>query len=67
LKTKAGCSLISRPKKLVVRDILRELPHSLGDLYASEGRPSMPPEQLLSALLLQAFYGIRAERQLMDD
>ena len=33
---------------------------------ASEGRPSIPPEQLLSALLLQVFYGIRSERQLME-
>ena len=32
----------------------------------SEGRPSIPPEQLLSALLLQVFYGIRSERQLME-
>ena len=39
---------------------------SLGRLYASEGRPSIPPEQLLSALLLQVFYGIRSERQLME-
>jgi transposase len=38
----------------------------LGKLYASEGRPSIPPEQLLSALLLQVFYGIRSERQLME-
>src|ERR1700732_363224 len=30
------------------------------------GRPSIPPEQLLSALLLQVFYGIRSERQLME-
>src|SRR5256886_7466908 len=34
--------------------------------YASEGRPSIPPEQLLSALLLQVFYGLRSERQLME-
>jgi Transposase domain (DUF772) len=40
--------------------------HSLGKLYSSEGRPSMPPEQLLSALLLQVFYSIRSERQLME-
>ena len=39
---------------------------SFGKLYASEGRPSIPPEQLLSALLLQVFYGIRSERQLME-
>jgi transposase len=30
-------------------------------LYASEGRPSVPPVQLLLASLLQAFYGIRSE------
>jgi transposase len=39
---------------------------SLGRLYASEGRPSIPPEQLLSASLLQVFYGIRSESQLME-
>src|SRR6266542_2992963 len=30
------------------------------------GRPSIPPERLLRAMLLQAFYGIRSERQLME-
>jgi transposase len=35
-------------------------------LYAENGRPSIPPEQLLRALLLQAFYTIRSERQLME-
>jgi hypothetical protein len=50
----------------LVRDVLGELSRSLGKLYASEGRPSIPPEQLLSALLLQAFYSIRSERQLME-
>lgn len=50
----------------LVRDVLSELSGSLERLYASEGRPSIPPEQLLSALLLQVFYGIRSERQLME-
>ena len=50
----------------LVRDVLGELTRSLGMLYASEGLPSIPPEQLLSALLLQVFYGIRSERQLME-
>ncbi len=50
----------------LVRAVLSELTGSLGRLYASEGRPSIPPEQLLSALLLQVFYGIRSERQLME-
>jgi transposase len=35
-------------------------------LYASEGRPSVPPEQLLLASLLQAFYGIRSEPLLLE-
>ncbi len=35
-------------------------------LYATEGRPSVPPEQLLLASLLQAFYGIRSERLLLE-
>jgi len=50
----------------LVRDVLGELNRSLGRLYANEGRPSIPPEQLLSALLLQAFYGIRSERHLIE-
>jgi transposase len=49
-----------------VRDVLKQLSRSLGELYASEGRPSIPPQQLLSALLLQVFYGIRSERQLVE-
>jgi transposase len=35
-------------------------------LYAAEGPPSVPPEQLLIASLLQAFYGIRSERLLLE-
>ena len=52
--------------RALVRDVLSELNRSLSRLYASEGRPSIPPEQLLGALLLQVFYGIRSERQLME-
>ena len=55
-----------RKIRQLVREVLGELNRSLGRLYASEGRPSIPPEQLLSALLLQVFYGIRSERQLME-
>ena len=35
-------------------------------LYAPIGRPSIPPEKLLRALLLQAFYSVRSERQLIE-
>src|SRR5260370_25189336 len=55
-----------RKVRELVGDVLSDLNRSLGRLYASEGRPSIPPEQLLSALLLQVFYGIRSERQLME-
>jgi transposase len=50
----------------LVRAVLKELGPSFGKLYSHEGRPSIPPEQLLSALLLQVFYTIRSERQLME-
>jgi transposase len=48
----------------LVRDVLSGLSRSFARLYAKEGRPSVPPEQLLSALLIQGLYGIRSERQL---
>ncbi len=35
-------------------------------LYSNLGRPSIPPERLLRALLLQAFHGIRSERQIIE-
>ena len=54
-----------RQVRELVRAVLKELSPSFGKLY-SAGRPSIPPEQLLSALLLQVFYGIRSERQLME-
>jgi transposase len=45
---------------------LARLSPQLGTLYVNFGRPSIPPEQLLRALLLQALYTIRSERQLME-
>src|SRR3982074_439141 len=55
-----------RQVRELVRAVLKDLSPSFGKLYSSAGRPSIPPEQLLSALLLQVFYGIRSERQLME-
>jgi transposase len=55
-----------RKVRELVREVLKELSHTLGKLYSHEGRPSIPPEQLLTALLLQVFYSIRSERQLME-
>jgi transposase len=46
---------------------LADLSKEFGGLYPPRlGRPSIPPERLLRAMLLQAFYGIRSERQLME-
>jgi transposase len=45
---------------------LERLSPKLGSLYVNFGRPSIPPEQLLRALLLQALYTIRSERQLIE-
>ena len=45
---------------------LDRLNPTFGTLYSSEGRPSIPPEQLILALLLQAIYGLRSERLLLE-
>jgi transposase len=45
---------------------LERLSPKFGTLYINFGRPSVPPEKLLRALLLQALYTIRSERQLME-
>jgi transposase len=50
----------------LVDAVLRELSPAFDKLYARDGRPSIPPERLLRALLLQAFYTVRSERQLME-
>jgi len=55
-----------RAIRALVRDVLHEMSRSFVWLYSKEGRPSVPPEQLLSALLIQVLYGVRSERQLME-
>ena len=55
-----------RPIRALVDEVLRELSPRFARLYAKAGRPSIPPEQLLRALLLQTLYSIRSERQLME-
>jgi transposase len=55
-----------RKIRQIVNDALATLDGEFSRLYASEGRPSIAPEKLLRASLLQAFYSIRSERQLME-
>lgn len=55
-----------RAIQTLVEPVLRELSARFAALYAESGRPSIPPEQLLRALLLQVLYTVRSERQLME-
>lgn len=55
-----------RPIRAMVDQALKDLSPRFALLYSHTGRPSIPPEQLLRALLLQAFYSVRSERQLME-
>lgn len=48
-------------------DVFTELSPRFARLYSDMGRPSIPPEQLLRALLLQSLYTIRSERLLMEE
>lgn len=50
----------------VVNAALEGLPADFAELYSHTGRPSIAPETLLRAMLLQAFYSIRSEQQLME-
>ena len=50
----------------IVNDVLLALDAEFEKIYAATGRPSIAPERLLRALLLQAFYTIRSETQLME-
>jgi transposase len=56
-----------RAIRAVVDAALVVLSDRLDSLYSSQGRPSIPPEKLLRALLLQAFFGIRSERSLCSN
>ena len=55
-----------RPIRILVNEALEALSWELDGMYSDIGRPSIPPEKLLRALLLQMFYTIRSERQLME-
>ncbi|MER9625926.1 MULTISPECIES: IS5 family transposase [unclassified Mesorhizobium] len=52
--------------RAIVNEALAALEREFAALYSPIGRPSIPPEKLLRAMLLQAFYSIRSERLLME-
>jgi transposase len=55
-----------RAIRTMVDAVLVELSPSFEKLYSHTGRPSIPPERLLRALLVQVLYSIRSERMLME-
>ena len=55
-----------RLMRAMVDEALKVLSRRFSGLYAATGRPSIPPERLLRALLLQVLYSIRSERMLME-
>ena len=56
-----------RPIRTMVDEILKQLSPQFHKMYAKVGRPSIPPEQLLRAQLLQMLYSVRSERLLMEE
>jgi transposase len=52
--------------RAITDGVLKDLSREFSAMYAKRGRPSVPPEQLLRALLLQVLYTIRSERMLME-
>ena len=55
-----------RAVRTLVDPVLRDLSPRFAEIYSRNGRPSVPPEQLVRALLLQLLYSIRSERQLVE-
>jgi transposase len=55
-----------RAIRTMTDEALRRLSPRFETMYAKTGRPSIPPEHLLRALLLQVLYSVRSERMLME-
>ncbi len=55
-----------RPIRQMVDTVLKRLSPCFEAMYAEGGRPSIPPEKLLRALMLQCLYSVRSERLLME-
>lgn len=55
-----------RPIQRMVNQVLKDLSPTFSRIYSTQGRPSIPPEKLLRALLLQVLYSIRSERLLIE-
>jgi len=66
LEARVGKDHSLRATRNLVNEAMSALSPDFSAMYSRMGRPSIPPEKLLRAMLLQAFYSIRSELQLMD-
>jgi transposase len=66
-ETRVGKDHPLRAIRSMVDEVLAQLSRRFDSMYASAGRPSIPPEKLLRAQLLQMLYSIRSERLLMEE
>jgi transposase len=66
LEARVGRGHPLRAIRAIVNEALAALAGEFSALYSPMGRPSIAPEKLLRAMLLQAFYSIRSERQVME-
>src|SRR6266699_2721444 len=66
LETRVRLDHPQRVIRQIVNAALKSLSREFDALYSPIGRESIPPERLMRALLLQAFYSIRSERQLVE-
>jgi transposase len=55
-----------RPIRKMVNIVLREISREFDKIYSLGGRPSIPPERLLRALLLHVLYTVRSERMMTE-
>jgi transposase len=55
-----------RAIRMLADQVLGEMSAEFDKAYKANGRPSIPPERLFRALLLQVFYSVRSERMLME-
>ena len=62
-----GRTIRCAPIRRLTDEVLATLSPRFDRMYSDMGRPSIPPEQLLRALLLQSLYTIRSERLLMEE
>ena len=66
VESRIRCDHPLRAVKAIVDEILRGMGPVFDAAYSSKGRPGVPPERLLKALLLMAIYSVRSERQLVE-